>query len=60
MSPCRRTGAFCRLPLEADLVTECTGVGQVVINATHLAALGAVVALTGISSRRSPRRGWTR
>jgi threonine dehydrogenase-like Zn-dependent dehydrogenase len=30
-------------------VIECTGVGEVVIDATHLAAPGAVVALTGIS-----------
>jgi threonine dehydrogenase-like Zn-dependent dehydrogenase len=37
------------LPLAPDLVIECTGVGEVVIDATHLAAPGAVVALTGIS-----------
>jgi glucose 1-dehydrogenase len=37
------------LPLEPDIVIECTGVGEVVIDATHLAAPGAVVALTGIS-----------
>lgn len=38
-----------KLPLEPDIVIECTGVGEVVIDATHLAAPGAVVALTGIS-----------
>jgi threonine dehydrogenase-like Zn-dependent dehydrogenase len=37
------------LPLEPDVVVECTGVGEVVIDATHRAAPGAVVALTGIS-----------
>jgi glucose 1-dehydrogenase len=37
------------LTLEPDIVIECTGVGEVVIDATHLAAPGAVVALTGIS-----------
>jgi glucose 1-dehydrogenase len=37
------------LKLEPDIVMECTGVGEVVIDATHLAAPGAVVALTGIS-----------
>jgi threonine dehydrogenase-like Zn-dependent dehydrogenase len=37
------------LPLEPDIVVECTGVGQVAIDAAHLAAPGAVVALTGIS-----------
>jgi glucose 1-dehydrogenase len=37
------------LRLEPDIVIECTGVSQVVIDATHLAAPGAVVALTGIS-----------
>jgi glucose 1-dehydrogenase len=37
------------LPLEPDIVVECTGVGEVAIDVTHLAASGAVVALTGIS-----------
>jgi len=37
------------LPIKPDIVIECTGVGQVVIDATHLAAPGAVVALLGIS-----------
>jgi threonine dehydrogenase-like Zn-dependent dehydrogenase len=37
------------LALAPDIVIECTGVGEVVIDATHLAAPGAVVALTGIS-----------
>jgi threonine dehydrogenase-like Zn-dependent dehydrogenase len=36
------------LPLQPDIVIECTGIGQVLIDATHLAAPGAVVALTGI------------
>jgi threonine dehydrogenase-like Zn-dependent dehydrogenase len=35
--------------LAPDIVIECTGVGEVVIDATHLAAPGAVVVLTGIS-----------
>jgi glucose 1-dehydrogenase len=37
------------LPLRPDIVIECTGVGEVVIDAAHVAAPGAVVALTGIS-----------
>jgi glucose 1-dehydrogenase len=37
------------LPLSPDIVIECTGVGELVIELTHLAAPGAVVALTGIS-----------
>lgn len=37
------------LEIQPDIVIECTGVGEVVIDATHLAAPGAVVALTGIS-----------
>jgi glucose 1-dehydrogenase len=37
------------LPLDPDIVVECTGVGQVAIDSTNLAASGAVVALTGIS-----------
>jgi glucose 1-dehydrogenase len=37
------------LTLAPDIVIECTGVGEVVIDATHVAAPGAVIALTGIS-----------
>lgn len=47
-----------QLALEPDIVVECTGVGQVAIDATHLAAPGAVVALTGIS--HSERLGESR
>jgi threonine dehydrogenase-like Zn-dependent dehydrogenase len=46
------------LALEPDIVIECTGVGQVVIDAAHLAAPGAIVALTGIS--HSQRAGEAR
>src|ERR671918_1431680 len=42
---------------DAYVVIECTGVGKVVIDATHLAAPGAVLALTGISPQRAGRRG---
>jgi threonine dehydrogenase-like Zn-dependent dehydrogenase len=34
---------------EPDIVVECTGLGRLAIDATHLAAPGAVIALTGIS-----------
>ena len=37
------------LNVEPDIVIECTGLGQVAIDATRVAAPGAVVALTGIS-----------
>jgi glucose 1-dehydrogenase len=37
------------VPVEPDIVIECTGVGQVAIDAARRAAPGAVVALTGIS-----------
>lgn len=37
------------LSIKPDIVIECTGVGQVVIDVTYLAAPGAVVSLTGIS-----------
>jgi len=37
------------LPIEPDVVIECTGVGEVVMDATRLAAPGGVVALAGIS-----------
>jgi threonine dehydrogenase-like Zn-dependent dehydrogenase len=38
------------LPVEPDIVIECTGVGQVAIDATLKAAPNAVVCLTGLSS----------
>jgi threonine dehydrogenase-like Zn-dependent dehydrogenase len=37
------------LTLAPDIVIECTGVGEVVTDATHVAAPSAVIALTGIS-----------
>jgi glucose 1-dehydrogenase len=37
------------LPISPDIVIECTGAGEVVIDSTHLAAPGAVIALIGIS-----------
>jgi threonine dehydrogenase-like Zn-dependent dehydrogenase len=37
------------LEIHPDIVVECTGVGQVVIDATHQAAPNAVIALLGIS-----------
>jgi threonine dehydrogenase-like Zn-dependent dehydrogenase len=38
-----------QLPIAPDIVIECTGVGEVVIDATHLAAPSGVIALLGIS-----------
>jgi threonine dehydrogenase-like Zn-dependent dehydrogenase len=42
------------LPLRPDIVIECTGVGEVGVDAVHLAAPGAVIALTGISHSERP------
>jgi threonine dehydrogenase-like Zn-dependent dehydrogenase len=42
-------GPVAELPAEPDIVIECTGVGQVAIDAARRAAPGAVIALTGIS-----------
>jgi glucose 1-dehydrogenase len=42
-------GAVAEVGVEPDVVIECTGVGQVVIDAARNAAPGAVVARTGIS-----------
>jgi glucose 1-dehydrogenase len=44
------------LPLEPDVVIECTGVGEVAIDATRLAAPGGVVALAGISHSEEIRQ----
>jgi threonine dehydrogenase-like Zn-dependent dehydrogenase len=41
--------AVSELPITPDIVIECTGVGEVVIDATHLAAPNGVIALLGIS-----------
>ena len=41
--------AVSELPIAPDIVIECTGLGQLAVAATRLAAPGAVVALTGIS-----------
>lgn len=41
--------AVAELPIEPDIVIECTGIGQLAADAIHIAAPGAVVALTGIS-----------
>jgi threonine dehydrogenase-like Zn-dependent dehydrogenase len=43
------TSPVAELPLRPDIVIECTGVGEVGVDAVHLAAPGAVIALTGIS-----------
>ena len=43
------TTPVAQLALSPDIVVECTGVGDVVVGAVHLAAPGAVIALTGIS-----------
>jgi len=37
------------LPIQPDVVVECTGIGELARDATRIAAPGAVVALTGIS-----------
>jgi threonine dehydrogenase-like Zn-dependent dehydrogenase len=42
-------GSAADLPVEPDIVIECTGFGQVAIEAAARAAPGAVVALTGLS-----------
>ncbi len=40
--------------VDADIIIECTGVGQLVIDAMMCSAPGAVVCLTGISSGKRP------
>jgi threonine dehydrogenase-like Zn-dependent dehydrogenase len=43
------SGPIAELPVEPDIVIECTGIGQVVVAAEQRAAPGAVIALTGLS-----------
>ena len=38
------------LPLEPDVIVECTGVGQVIVDAIRKVAPGGVVCLTGVGS----------
>jgi threonine dehydrogenase-like Zn-dependent dehydrogenase len=42
-------GSIADVPVEPDIVIECTGIGEVVIAAARRAAPGAVIALTGLS-----------
>jgi hypothetical protein len=48
------------LTLEPDIVIECTGVGEVVIDATHLAAPGAAHSPESPTANGSERLSWTR
>jgi threonine dehydrogenase-like Zn-dependent dehydrogenase len=43
------SGPLADLPAEADVVIECTGIGQVIIGAVGRTSPGAVIALTGLS-----------
>jgi threonine dehydrogenase-like Zn-dependent dehydrogenase len=43
------SGRIADLPTEADVVIECTGIGQVIIDALGRTKPGAVIALTGLS-----------
>jgi glucose 1-dehydrogenase len=43
------SGPVSEVPAEPDIVIECTGVGQVIIDAAELTPPGAIIALTGLS-----------
>jgi len=44
------TGALSEVGIEPDVIVECTGVGQVIVDALKIAAAGGVVCLTGVGS----------
>src|SRR5262245_20716149 len=44
------TGRVADLPLEPDVIVECTGVGQVIADAVRKVASGGIVCLTGVGT----------
>jgi threonine dehydrogenase-like Zn-dependent dehydrogenase len=48
------TGSVLDLPLEPDIIIECTGVGQVIADAIRKVASGGIVCLTGVGSGGRP------
>jgi threonine dehydrogenase-like Zn-dependent dehydrogenase len=48
------TGSVAGLPLEPDVILECTGVGQVIADAIRKVASGGIVCLTGVGSGGRP------
>jgi threonine dehydrogenase-like Zn-dependent dehydrogenase len=44
------TGSVAGVPLDPDVVIECTGVGQVIVDAIQKVGAGGVVCLTGVGS----------
>jgi threonine dehydrogenase-like Zn-dependent dehydrogenase len=48
------TGSVADLPLEPDVILECTGVGQVIADAIRKVASGGIVCLTGVGSGGRP------
>jgi threonine dehydrogenase-like Zn-dependent dehydrogenase len=51
------TGSVADLGLRPDIVVECTGVGELILQATHAAAAGGIVCLTGVGSPDSAGAG---
>ncbi len=44
------TGSVANLPLEPDVIVECTGVGQVIADSIRKVASGGIICLTGVGS----------
>ncbi len=44
------TGAVSEIGFEPDVIVECTGVGQVIVDSIHAVASGGIVCLTGVGS----------
>lgn len=51
------TSGVADLPLEPDVIIECTGVGQVIADALRKVASGGIVCLTGVGSGGRPISG---
>jgi threonine dehydrogenase-like Zn-dependent dehydrogenase len=44
------TGSATGIGLQPDVIIECTGVGQVIVDSLHAVAPGGIVCLTGVGS----------
>ena len=64
-APIYHTGSATGIGFDPDVIIECTGVGQVIVDSLHAVAPGGIVCLTGVGSgaarqasppRTSPRR----
>ena len=52
------TGTVGNVGFQPDVIVECTGVGQVIVDAIRAVAAGGIVCLTGVGSVNANKRHW--